>query len=139
MNLDESEIAPGTCGALFDETPSLTTAHVRSFVWPILLYRGAVRSGEVVAALTVVCSIEDLKIGAWDPLEGDYSDRSRAEILVDEVLGELVSEGICRYSEERDLWVLSAGPRKEHLPSIIGIVCSLNAAMPQHLLMDIGQ
>jgi hypothetical protein len=138
MNIDESEMAPGYCGLLFDETPLLTQAHVRSFVWPILLYRGAVRPHEVVAAVTSVCSTEDLKTGAWDALEGDYSDRSRVEILVDEVLGEMINEGICRYNEERDIWVLNLGENKENLPKIIGIVCSLDGAMPHHLLADMS-
>ena len=82
MNIEESEMAPGYCGLLFDDTPLLTQAHVRAFVWPILLYRGAVRPHEVVGAISQVCSTEDLKTGAWSALEGDYSDRSRVEILV---------------------------------------------------------
>lgn len=138
MNLEESEMAPSLCGLLFDETPLLTQAHVRSFVWPILLYRGAVRPHEVVGAISQVCSVEDLKTGAWDPLEGDYSDRTRAEILVDEVLGEMVSEGLCRYNEARDIWVLNLGSNRENLAKIIGIVCSLDSAMPHHLLADMS-
>ena len=138
MNIDESELAPGYTGLLFDETPMLTQAHVRSFVWPILLYRGAVRPHEIVAAISAVCSTEDLKTGAWDALEGDYSDRTRVEILVDEVLGEMISEGLCRYNEERDIWVLNLGANKENLAQVIGVVCSLDGAMPQHLLADMS-
>lgn len=138
MNYEESEMAPGYCGLLFDETPLLTQAHVRSFVWPILLYRGAVRPHEVAASIAAVCSTEDMKTGAWDPLEGDYSDRTRVEILVDEVLGEMVNEGLCRYNPERDIWVLNLGENKENLPKIIGVVCSLDSAMPHHLLADMS-
>lgn len=138
MNYEELVEAPGTLGLFFDETPLLTQAHVRSFVWPILLFRGAVRPEEVVASITSVCSVEDLKTGAWDPLEEDYSDRSRAEILVDEVLGEMVSEGICRYNEERDIWVLNVGKNSEHLAKIVGVVCSLDGALPHHLLADLS-
>jgi len=138
MNQFEDELAPSFCGLLFDETPLLTQAHVRSFVWPIMLYRGAVRPHEVVAAISAVCSVEDLKTGAWDALEGDYSDRTRVEILVDEVLGEMVSEGLCRYNEERDIWVLDLGANRENLAQIIGVVCSLDGAMPHHLLADMS-
>lgn len=138
LSFEEAEECPGTVGLLFDETPLLTQAHVRSFVWPILLYRGAVRPHEVVGAVSQVCSTEDLKVGAWDPLEGDYSDRTRVEILVDEVLGEMVSEGICRYNADRDIWVLNLGDNREHLAKIIGVVCSLNGAVPHHLLADMS-
>lgn len=138
MNLTESEDCPGTVGLLWDETPPLTQAHVRPFIWSILLYRGAVRPYEVVGALTTVCSVEDLKEGAWDPLEGDYSNQSRAEQLVLEVLGELVYEGLCRYNEEKDIWVLSLGENRENLPKIIALVCDLNGAMPDHILSDLS-
>jgi len=138
MNIDESEMAPGTTGLLFDDTPLLTLAHVRAFVWPILLYRGAVRPHEVVGALSAVCSVEDLKTGAWDALEGDYSDRSRAEILVDEVLGELIAEGMCRYNEEQDIWVLTLGTNRQNVPQVINVVTALNSAMPHHLLADLA-
>lgn len=138
MNINEAELAPGYCGLLFDETPLLTQAHVRSFVWPILLYRGAVRPHEVVGCISQVCGLDDLRVGAWDALEGDYSDRTRVEILVDEVLGEMVSEGLCRYNEERDIWVLNLGSNRENLAQIIGVVCSLDGAMPHHLLADMS-
>lgn len=138
MNIEEAEIAPGYCGHLWDETPILTLAHVRAFVWPILLYRGAVRASEVVGSISQVCSVEDLKVGVWDSLEGDYLDVSKAELLVEEVLGEMVCEGLCRYNEERDIWVLNLGAHRENLSRIIGVVCSLSAAMPQHLLADLS-
>lgn len=136
MNIQEAEEAPGYCGLLFDETPPLTQAHVRSFVWPILLYRGAVRPCEVIASVTSVCSVEELKSGAWDPLEGDYGERSKVEILVDEVLGEMVSEGLCRYNPERDIWVLDPGENNRNVAKIIGVICSLDGAAPKHFLAD---
>lgn len=139
MDIYESEMAPGTVGLLFDDTPLLTHARVRAFVWPILLYRGAVRPSEVVAALTSVCSVEDLKVGAWDPLLGDYGDRSRAEFLVDEVLGEMVGEGLCRYNEDQDIWVLTLGANRQNVPHVINVVTALDAMMPQHLLADLAK
>ena len=138
LSIEEAAECPGTVGLLFDETPLLTQAHVRAFVWPILRYRGAGRPNEVIAGLSAVCSTEDLKTGAWDPLEGDYSERTRAEILVDEVLGEMVGEGVCRYNSQRDIWVLNLGVNRENLAKIIGIVCSLDGALPHHLLADLS-
>lgn len=138
MNIEESEMAPGYCGLLFDDTPLLTQAHVRAFVWPILLYRGAVRPHEVVGAISQVCSTEDLKTGAWSALEGDYSDRSRVEILVDEVLGEMIADGTCRYNEEQDIWVLTLGHNRINVHKVINVVTALDAALPHHLLADMS-
>ena len=138
MNIEEAELAPGYLGLLFDDTPLLTTAHVRSFVWPILLYRGAVRPCEVVGAITPVCGLEDLRTGAWDALEGDYTDRTRVEILVDEVLGEMVGEGLLRYNEDQDIWVLTLGENRRNVPEVINVVTALNSAMPHHLLADLA-
>jgi len=139
MNLEESEMAPGTVGLLFDETPLMTHAHIRAFVWPILLYRGAVRPHEVVAAVSGVCSTEDIKTGAWDALLGDYGDRTRVELLVDEVLGEMIAEGLCRYNEEQDIWVLTLGNQRQNVARVINVVTALDAMMPQHLLADLAK
>lgn len=138
MNLDESEMAPGTTGLLFDDTPILTHAHVRAFIWPILLYRGAVRPHEVVAAISAVCSVEDMKVGAWSALEGDYTDRTRVELLLDEVLGEMVGSRLLRYNEEEDLWVLTLGENRQNVPKVINVVTALDAMMPHHLLADLA-
>ena len=138
MDIYEAEMAPGYVGLLFDDTPLLTIAHVRAFVWPILLYRGAVRAHEVVGAISAVCSTEDLKTGAWDALEGDYSDRSRVEILVDEVLGEMIADGTCRYNEDQDIWVLTLGHNRINVHKVINVVTALDAALPHHLLADMS-
>jgi hypothetical protein len=110
----------------------LTTAHVRPFVVAILLHRGAVKPHEVWASLTPHCCSDDLKVGGWDPLDNDYCEGTRVEKLVDEVLGEFVSEGLVRYNEEQDLWVLTAN----HIPKVISWVTALGARMPQHLLCE---
>jgi len=44
MNIYEAEMAPGTTGVLIDDTPKLTTATVRPFVWSILMFRTGVKS-----------------------------------------------------------------------------------------------
>ncbi len=139
MDMHEDEMAPGFCGLLFDDTPLLTQAHVRSFVWPILLYRGAVRPSEVIGAIAQVCSTEDLKTGAWDPLLGDYGERSRVELLVDEVMGELISDGTCRYNADLDIWVLTLGKNRVNVHKVINVVTALDGALPHHLLADLSE
>lgn len=135
MNMLEAEICPGTTGLLIDETPALTTAHVRPFVWAVLLYRGAATAHEVVHAVSAVCSSEDLKIANWEDAD-EEDDRNWAEFCVEEVLGEMTAEGLCRYSYERDLWVLAVGENKQNVPKVIAAVATLNAQMPKHFLLD---
>lgn len=129
------EVAPGACGLLIDETPVLLAAHVRPYVIAILLHRGAVRRDEVAASLISHCSISDLKVGEWDPFEDDYCESTRLEALIDEVLGDFVSEGILRYNEEQDLWVLIG----EKISTIISWVASMGAKLPNHLTMEMSR
>jgi hypothetical protein len=126
------DLPPGSVGAFIENLPMLTSAHVRPFVVAILLHRGAVKHHEVIASLVPHCCNDDLKVGGWDPLDNDYCEGTRVEKLVDEVLGEFVSEGIVRYNEEQDLWVLTAN----HIPRIISWVTALGARMPQHVLSE---
>lgn len=79
--------------------------------------------------------MDDIKEGAWDPLDGDYCEGTRLEKLVDEVLGEFVAEGLVRYNEEQELWVLTP----KNLPVIISWVAALGARMPQHLLSEMSR
>ena len=113
----------------------LTSAHVRPFVVAILLHRGAVRRHEVIASLVPHCCSDDLKEGGWDPLDNDYCEGTRLEKLVDEVLGEFVSEDMVRYNEDQDLWVLTVNS----IPRVISWVTTLGAKMPQHLLMELSR
>lgn len=129
------EMIPGSIGAFIDDIPLLTTAQVRPYVVATLLHRGAVRHHEIIASLTPHCRIDDLKVGAWDPLEGDYCEGTRLERLVDEVLGEFVSEGLVRYNQDQDLWVLTPND----LPRIISWVAALGAKMPAHLLSEMSR
>ena len=138
VNLHESEGCPSSVGHLVDDIPRLTQAHVRSFIWPILLFRGAVKSHEVVHAISPLCSISDIKDSVWDPILLDYSEEPRLESLVNEVLGEMTAEGLLSYREDLDIWVLSLGENRRNVSKIIGVVCSLNAAMPNHILLDLG-
>ena len=135
MNTIETlEMLPGMVGAFIEDLPVLTTAHVKPFVIAILLHRGAVRPSEILASLVPHCRMDDLKVGGWDELENDYCEGTRAEKLIDEVLGEFVGEGILRYNEAEDLWVLT----KNDVPRIISWVSTLGARMPQHILLELA-
>lgn len=138
MNLFESEMCPSCLGHMFEEIPRLNTAMVRPFVWANLLYRGATRPDEVVAALAHVCSWEDMKVANWEDADPD-EQRTWAEACVEEVLGEMLSEGLCRYNEELDIWVLTAGINRKNVPTVIGAVTSLNGQMPKHLLVEMSR
>lgn len=135
MDIDQAEMCPGTTGLLIDETPPLTTAHVRPFVWAVLLYRGAASVHEVVHAVSAICGTEDLKIANWDEAD-EEEERSWAEYCAEKVLGEMVAEGLCRYNWDKDIWVLDVGANKRNVPTVIAAVSTLNARMPQHFLLD---
>ena len=137
MNTDELSLCDvaGCVGALDDDLPMLTTSHVRPYVIATLLHRGAVRPVEVMQSLTPHCRMDDLRIGEWDPLDEEWCEDTRLSKLVDEVLGELVSEGTVRYNEEQDLWVLTS----KNLSTIISWVSSLGAKMPQHILLELSR
>jgi hypothetical protein len=138
FQLEEAEICPGTTGLLIDETPRLTLANVKPFIWAALLYRTAVRPSEIVSLVSVLCSPEDLKEANWDDADADET-RSFAEYLAEEVLGDMLACGLCRYNEEEDLWVLTAGENRQNVPKIIAAVSSLNSELPKHLLLELSR
>lgn len=129
------ECLPSGVGAFVDDTPLVTTAHVRPYVIAILLHRGAVSRHEIIASVSPHCNLDDLREGGWDPLEGDYCEGTRLEKIIDEILGEFVHDKILRYNEQQDLWVLTG----TELPMIISWVAALGAKMPQHLLADLSR
>jgi hypothetical protein len=129
----------GAVGPFIDDRPLLTHATVKPYIVAILLHRGAVSFGEVLAALTPHCADVDLKVGLWDDKENYESDRSRLEHLVGEVLGEMVGTGILRYNEEQDIWVLSVGENRKNLPKIINWVAATGAQLPHHILLEMSQ
>jgi hypothetical protein len=118
-----------------DELPLLTTAHIKPYIVAILLHRGAVRDFEIINSLTPHCQTSDLKIGGWDPLEEEWCEGTRLEKLIDEALGEFVAEGVLRYNESRNLWVLTAND----ISVVISWVASLGAKIPQHLLLELSR
>lgn len=129
------EELPGSVGAFVEELPLLTTAHVKPYVIAILLHRGAVSRHEIIASITPHCRQDDIKVGAWDPLDGDYCDGTRLEKMTDEVLGEFVYDGILRYNDQQELWVLTT----THLPLVIAWIAALGGKMPQHLLIEMSR
>lgn len=127
----------GAIGPLIDDLPLLTHAHIRPYVIAVLLHRGAVGFMEIVGSITPHCSVDELRIC------DEYSDigfeKTRLELLVEEVLGEMVAEGILRYNEDKDIWVLSPGERKQNVPKIISWVATLGGQLPHHLTLEIAQ
>lgn len=132
FTIEESEICPGTVGFLIEDQPKLTTAHVRPFVWSILLFRGGVQSWEVVNALSSVCSVEDMKVN-----DEEDDERTWAEICVDNVLGEMLIEGLLDYSQEKDVWVLRYSPKA--VPVVIKAVSGINGSIPKHFTLEMSK
>jgi len=134
-----SNFLPGAVGPFIDELPIVSHANIKPYVIAIALHRGAVRFQEVLTALTPHCPQIDLKIGAWDSLENcEVDDKTRLELLVEEVLGEMVSAGLLRYNAEEDFWVLSVGGNNKNLPTIVNWVSATGAQLPQHILLDMS-
>ena len=130
--VDSAVEAPGTVGLLFDETPALTHADIKPFVWAILLARGAVRPSEVLACVTPICSVEDLKSGFSEEIE---DDRSRAEWLVDEILGDMTASNMLEYNQSKDIWTLRRGENDRNLPRVITAVAGVDGSLPKHFII----
>jgi len=138
--MDDKYYISGSVGPFIDDLPLLTHARIKPYIIAALLHRGAVRFGEIASALVPHCTEIDLKVGMWDGVENyEIGDRSRLEYLIEEVLGEMVSQQILRYNEERDLWVLSLGDNRQNLPKIINWVAALGGQLPQHLLLEMSR
>ena len=133
LNIEEAEIVPGTLGLLYDETPVMTTADIRPFVWAILLYRGAVRTSEVVGAVTPLCGHSELYSGWSEDLDLEDS-RTRLEWLIQEVLGDMTAEGLLRFSTKGDIWVLNSSD--QFLPTVIKAVAGINGSLPSHYILE---
>jgi len=124
--IDSVEDLGGCVGMVFlDHQPKATSARVRPFVWAYLLLRGAVRRTEVEQALAGHVAEDDLRTFD-DPLE-----RTRLAVVIDDVLAAMVFEGLLRVNG--DLYVL----KKEGMTKAVSATCSLNAQLPDHLLMEI--
>lgn len=133
FHIEEAEVAPGTLGLLYDDTPQLTTANIRPFVWAILLYRGAVKKHEVIGAVTPLCAHSELYAG-WSEDLDQQDNRTRLEWLTDEVLGDMTGRGLLRYSTKGDLWVLNSS--NKHLAEVIKAVAGIDGSLPAHYIME---
>ena len=136
FSIEEAEIAPGTLGLLYDETPKLTHADVRPFVWAILLYRGAVKQHELIGAITPLCAHGELYSGWSDDLDPDGRQNAPGVAYGRGSWGD-DSEGILRYSMQADLWVLTAGANQRHLPTIIKATAGVDGSLPKHLIAEL--
>ena len=124
------------CGLLVDELPLLSAANIKPYIIAILLHRGAVRQSDIIASLIPHCSSDDIRVGGWDYFENDeYCDSTRLEKLIDEVLAEYVCDGLLRYNEEKDLWVLT----DDDLATVISWVAATKARFPQHLSLELSR
>lgn len=128
---------PGGLGPLVDENPLLTHAHIRPYIIAILLHRGGVRFDEILSALTPHAAQIDLKVGAYGELDDCDPDKSRLELLTEEVLAEMLIERLIRYNDEKDLWVLSNGKKQNNLTTIIAWASVTGGQIPHHLLIDV--
>lgn len=138
--MDPKYFVCGAVGPFIDETPIISHANIKPYIIAILLHRGAVTFGEVLACIAPHCADVDTKIGLWDGLENYHvQDRNRLEILIEEVLGEMVSSGVLRYNNEQDLWVLSVGENHRNVPTIINWVSATGAQMPHHVILEMSQ
>ena len=137
--MDLENYIAGSVGPFIDDRPLLTHARIKPYIIAILLHRGAVRFSEITGAIMPHCSDVDTKVGMWDGIENyEMEDRCRLEVLIDEVLGEMVSQKILRYNENSDLWVLSLGVNRQNLPKIINWIAAVGGQMPHHLLLDMS-
>jgi len=131
---------PGAVGPFIDELPIISHANVKPYVIAILLHRGAVKFEEIISSIAPHCAQIDLKVGAWDAIENcEIEDKTRLELLVEEVLGEMVSARYLRYNESQDLWVLCLGDKNKNLPVIINWVSATGGQLPQHIILDMAK
>lgn len=137
---DECAFICGAIGALVDELPLITHAHVKPYIVAILLHRGAVRFSEIISSISPHCAVIDLRVGAWDEIENcEVEDKTRLELITEEVLGEMVSAELLRYNEEHDLWVLSLGRNQRNLPKIMNWVSATDGQLPHHIVLDLSK
>jgi len=137
LTAKQRSMLPGGLGPLVDENPLLTHAHIRPYIIAILLHRGGVRFDEILSALTPHAAQIDLKVGAYGELDDCDPDKSRLELLTEEVLAEMLIERLIRYNDEKDLWVLSNGKKQNNLTTIIAWASVTGGQIPHHLLIDV--
>ena len=126
---------PGSVGAFEDSLPLLTAPVVRPYIIAILLHRNHVTQEDVLCALTPHAPMCDLKTSGWDPLDGDWCEGTRLEKIVDQALGEMVTEGVIDYNESSKRWELCT----DGLAQIVKWATALNSAIPGELVMNLSR
>lgn len=91
------------------------------------LFCTGVRREEIVHCVSSRVNSEDLRIGDDDPF-----DRTRVEQVIDEVLADLVTDGLFRRNED-GLHVLQV----KGLQRATSLACLMNAQLPDHLLQEL--
>lgn len=134
----DPSLLPGAVGPLIDDVPLVTHAHIKPYIIAILLHRGAVAFNEVLAAVVPHCAQIDLKVGAYGEFPDCDPEMTRVEMIIEEVLGEMVSAQLVRYNENLDIWVLSIGQNNQNLTTIVNWVSALGGQLPHHLLLETG-
>lgn len=131
---------PGAVGPFIDELPLITHAMVKPYVIANLLHVGEVRFQAVMAAITPHCPQIDMKVGGWDAIENcEVEDKTRAELILEEVLGEMVAAGIIQYNEEEDKWILDPGSKQQNIPTIINWAAATGGQIPGNVLLELGR
>lgn len=137
--IEQCDFVCGAVGPLIEDLPLVTHATVKPYIVAILLHRGAVRFNEIISSIAPHCPMIDLRVGVWDDIENcDIDDKTRLELITEEVLGEMVSSGLLRYNEEQDFWVLSVGANNRNLPTIVNWVSATGGQLPHHILLDMS-
>lgn len=120
---------PGSVGSVNDDTPLIMPTQVRPYVVAMLLHCGWVTECSLVAAISPGCNIEDLKVGAWDPLTQDYCDGTRLELLVAGAIAEFEDLGSIEHDPTSGRYYLT----DNDLTKVISWVATLNAQLPASL------
>lgn len=121
----------GAIGTLLDDLPHITHANVKPYIIAVLLHRGAVTFNEIVSSISLHCPLDDLRMS-------DESDKSNLELIVEEVLGEMVSCKVLRYNEDKDFWVISPGTNNQNVPTVISWASNLGAQIPHHFTLEMS-
>ena len=73
--------------------------------------------------------MEELKVELYD--DGD-EELTRVEYLVGQVMAEFIAEGLCRYNDEKDIWVLTA----KDVTKLINVATAIDGQLPKHVLQE---
>ncbi|MFZ9326282.1 MAG: hypothetical protein ACO24H_02335 [Polynucleobacter sp.] len=129
----EKHSIPGSVGEFKEVVPLTTTAMVRPYIVAILLHRGAVKRSDVIAAISPLCPIDDLKVGNWDPINLREMCGTRLECVVDEALKGMSDNNVIQYNSKEDAYLMNP----EKLTTIISWLTTLDARMPSRYIEEV--